>query len=214
MATTTIAHGTSSVNYRNPTLIGIAASAVLTALVIIGSRNLENFDSALFGYTIASVVAFGAIFFRYAIWLQRPATRAYFKRGLQLFFQKGKLGKNTGGAAKTVATNLIEQRFIFKRDRLRWLMHLLIMWGCIIAALGPDAARHGPGVRRSITGWLRTAFAEIADMVPGRGPAARRRRAIAAYASWVGAMVLARAVDDRALSDEILDAVFAETAAA
>ena len=135
MATTTIAHGTSSVNYRNPTLIGIAASAVLTALVIIGSRNLENFDSALFGYTIASVVAFGAIFFRYAIWLQRPATRAYFKRGLQLFFQKGKLGKNTGGAAKTVATNLIEQRFIFKRDRLRWLMHLLIMWGCIISAL-------------------------------------------------------------------------------
>jgi len=135
MATTTIAHGTSSVNYRNPTLIGIAASAVLTALVIIGSRNLENFDSALFGYTIASVVAFGAIFFRYAIWLQRPATRAYFKRGLQLFFQKGKLVKNTGGAAKTVATNLIEQRFIFKRDRLRWLMHLLIMWGCIISAL-------------------------------------------------------------------------------
>jgi len=86
--------------------------------------------------------------------------------------------------------------------------------GCIIAALGPDAARHGPGVRRSITGWLRTAFAEIADVVPGRGPAARRRRAIAAYASWVGAMVLARAVDDRALSDEILDAVFAETTAA
>jgi len=85
--------------------------------------------------------------------------------------------------------------------------------GCIVAALGPDAARHGAGVRRSITGWLRTAFAEISDMVPGRGPAARRRRAIAAYASWVGAIVLARAVDDRALSDEILDSVFAETTA-
>ena len=135
MATNTIDRAPSSVNYRNPTLIGIAASAVLTALVIIGSRNLENFDSALFGYTVASVVAFGAIFFRYAIWLQRPATRAYFIRGLKLFFQKGKLGKNTGAAAKTVATNLIEQRFIFKRDRVRWMMHLLIMWGCIISAL-------------------------------------------------------------------------------
>jgi len=123
-----------SVNYRNPTIIGIAASAVLTALVIIGSRNLENFDSALFGYTVASIVAFGAIFFRYAIWLQRPATRAYFLRGLKLFFQKGKLTKNSGVAAKTVATNLIEQRFIFKRDRVRWLMHLLIMWGCILSA--------------------------------------------------------------------------------
>ena len=124
-----------SLNYRNPTLIGIAASATLTILVIVGSRNLENFDSALFGYTIASIVAFGAIFFRYAIWLQRPSTRAYFLRGLQLFFQKGRMGRNTGVAAKTLATNLIEQRFIFKRDRLRWLMHLLIMWGCILSAL-------------------------------------------------------------------------------
>lgn len=124
----------STVNYRNPTFIGIAASAVLTLLVIVGSRNLENFDSALFGYTIASIVAFGAIFFRYAIWLQRPATRRYFRRGIQLFFKEGMIGRNSVAAARTVATNLIEQRFIFKRDRLRWLMHLLIMWGCILSA--------------------------------------------------------------------------------
>ena len=70
------------VNYLHPTLIGILASALLTLLVIVGSRNLEHFDSALFGYTVASVVAFGAIAFRYAIWLQRPATRTYFRRGL------------------------------------------------------------------------------------------------------------------------------------
>jgi len=124
-----------AVDYRNPTVIGIAASATLTLLVIVGSRNLENFDSALFGYTVASIVAFGAIFFRYAIWLQRPATRAYFKRGLQLFFQRKKLAKSAASATKTIATNLIEQRFIFKRDRARWLMHLLIMWGCILSSL-------------------------------------------------------------------------------
>lgn len=123
------------VNYLHPTLVGVIASAVLTVLVIVGSRNLENFDSALFGYTVASVVAFGAIFFRYAIWLQRPATRAYFRRGLQLFFQRKKFIKNTASAAQTVGTNLIEQRFIFKRGFLRWLTHALIMWGCVIAAL-------------------------------------------------------------------------------
>ncbi len=122
------------VNYRHPTLIGLGASALLTVLVIIGSRNLEHFDSALFGYTVASVVAFGAIFFRYAIWLQRPATRIYFKRGLQLFFQRKKFAKNTATAATTVATNLVGQRFIFKRGTMRWLMHALIMWGCILAA--------------------------------------------------------------------------------
>lgn len=123
------------INYRNPTLIGIAASAVLTVLVIVGSRNLEHFDPALFGYTIASIVALGAIVFRYAIWLQRPATRAYFWRGLDLFFKRKKLAANVGSAAGTIATNIVEQRFIFKRSKQRWLMHLLIMWGCILSAL-------------------------------------------------------------------------------
>ena len=46
------------VDRRLPTILGILASAALTALVIIGSRSLEHFDSALFGYTIASIVAF------------------------------------------------------------------------------------------------------------------------------------------------------------
>jgi len=122
-------------SYRNPTLLGIAASALLTVLVIIGSRNLEHFDPALFGYTVASIVALGAIVFRYALWLQRPATRAYFWRGLKLFFQKKKFLRNTADASATVATNLVEQRFIFKRGAQRWLMHFLIMWGCIISAL-------------------------------------------------------------------------------
>ena len=121
-------------NYRSSTLIGLAASVFLTLLVIVGSRNLEHYDSALFGYTIAGVIAFGAIVFRYALWLQRPATRTYWRRGWQLFLQREKLGKNTATAAKTLATNLIEQRFIFKRGSARWLMHFLIMWGCILSA--------------------------------------------------------------------------------
>lgn len=122
------------VNYRDPALVGLAASATLTALVIIGSRNLEHFDSALFGYLIASIVAFGAIFFRYAIWLGRPATRAYFVRGIKLFFQRKQFARNTVDTSKTVATNLIAQQFIFRRGKMRWLMHALIMWGCILSA--------------------------------------------------------------------------------
>lgn len=123
-----------ALSYRQPTLIGLAASAFLTLLVIVGSRNLEQFDSALFGYTVASIVAFGAIAFRYAVWLQRPATRVYFRRGLTLFFQRKKLAANTTTAARTFATNLVEQRFIFKRGTRRWLTHFLIMWGCVLAA--------------------------------------------------------------------------------
>ena len=104
------------VNYKNPTLIGLLASAFLTALVIIGSRNLEHFDSALFGYTVASVVAFGAIFFRYAIWLQRPATRTYFRRGLQLFFQRKKF-KWTVLSSKGTNLKKAEQSRIIDLER-------------------------------------------------------------------------------------------------
>ena len=123
-----------NVDYRRPTYFGVLASVLLTALVIIGSRTLEHFDSALFGYTIASIVALGAIVFRYAVWLQRPATRTYWMRGWQLFRDRKKLFKNTANAAETIGKNLIAQNFIFRRGFTRWLTHFLIMWGCLLAA--------------------------------------------------------------------------------
>jgi hypothetical protein len=122
-------------NNRRAVLLGLGASAFLTALVVIGSRNLEHYDAALFGYTVASIVAFGALVYRYALWLRRPATRVYWRRGWQLFRQRKKFLTNTASAAKTVATNLVEQRFIARRGFSRWLMHALIMWGCLISAL-------------------------------------------------------------------------------
>ena len=44
----------------------------------------------------------------------------------------------------------------------------------------------------------------IATLLKHGTPASRRRRAIAAYAGMVGALMLARAVDDPALAEEIL----------
>ena len=128
-------HNTSDLNYYQPAVIGLVASAILTLLVVVGSRFLLHYDSALFGYTIASIVAFGAIAFRYTIWLQRPATRAYWKRGWQLYLQKDKFAENTVEAVKTATNSLIFQRFILKRSSTRWLMHFLIMWGCILSAM-------------------------------------------------------------------------------
>lgn len=125
----------STMNYGSSTLLGVAAAALLTVLVMVGSRNLENYDSALFGYTVASVVAFGAIVYRYALWLQRPATRIYWKRGWQLYRQRNKFVKNTGSAAKTFFGNIVAQKFIFKRGFNRWLMHFLIAWGCVLSAM-------------------------------------------------------------------------------
>lgn len=135
MVTATSSHRSVSVNYRRPTLLALLASVLLTALVVIGSRNLEHYDAALFGYTVASIVAFGAVVFRYAIWLERPATRVYWRRGWQLYRERDKFLANTASAAKTVANNLVAQKFIFRRGFSRWLMHQLIMWGCILSAL-------------------------------------------------------------------------------
>ena len=85
--------------------------------------------------------------------------------------------------------------------------------GCVLAALGPDVSRQGPGVRRAVTDYVRSVVDLLVTLVPGRSKVARRRKAISAYATLVGAMVLARAVDDRALSQEILDAGLASVKA-
>jgi len=123
------------VSHRRPVLLALAASAALTVLILVGSRNLEHYDPALFGYTVASIVAFGAVVLRYAIWLQRPATRVYWRRGWTLFRDRKRLAANARSAARTLTYNLVEQRFIAHRGFRRWLMHALIMWGCVISAL-------------------------------------------------------------------------------
>ena len=78
--------------------------------------------------------------------------------------------------------------------------------GCLLAALGPDVSRQGTAVRRAVTDYVRSGCDLLAKLVPRKSKAARRQKAITIYATLVGAMVMARAVDDRALSQEILDA--------
>lgn len=78
--------------------------------------------------------------------------------------------------------------------------------GCSITSLGPDIARLGPKVRQALTEGAKGQIAVLEELVPGED-AAKRRQALAAYAAMVGAIVLARAVDDEAMSLEILEAV-------
>ncbi|MBL7091201.1 TetR/AcrR family transcriptional regulator [Acidovorax sp.] len=81
--------------------------------------------------------------------------------------------------------------------------------GCLLAALGGDAARQGPAVRHAVTEGVRAQLEGLATLMSGRTKAAKRQRALADYANLVGAMVLARAVDDEELSNEILNATAA-----
>src|SRR5690606_22527334 len=119
----------------NATAWGLGVTAVLAVLIVVGSRNLDHFDPALVGYTFASLFAAFGIAYRYAMWLRRPPTRVYWRRGLQLAlsprYWKGNLLRLPRHALSDIALN----RFIWPRGRSRWLAHWLIMWGCIIAAL-------------------------------------------------------------------------------
>jgi TetR/AcrR family transcriptional repressor of nem operon len=76
--------------------------------------------------------------------------------------------------------------------------------GCAIAALGADMARQGEGVRRGLTAHVRAQLDRFTGLLRHGTTASRRRRAIIALTGMVGALTLARAVDDPALSKELL----------
>jgi TetR/AcrR family transcriptional repressor of nem operon len=78
--------------------------------------------------------------------------------------------------------------------------------GCAFAALSADAARSGRSVRRAFAEGLEPLISILAQAIGGRSRPARRRKALAAMAELVGALMLARAVQDAPMSDEILDA--------
>jgi TetR/AcrR family transcriptional regulator, transcriptional repressor for nem operon len=79
--------------------------------------------------------------------------------------------------------------------------------GCLMAALGSEVARQESAVRHAVTDELRPFIDYLSKVVRGGTPGARRKKALALYASLVGALVVARAVDDPVLSDEVLQAV-------
>jgi TetR/AcrR family transcriptional repressor of nem operon len=78
--------------------------------------------------------------------------------------------------------------------------------GCLFAALGSDVVRQPKPVRHAFTERLRSKVETLRSLIPGRSPAARRQRALATMAGLVGALTLARAVDDPKLAEDILDA--------
>jgi len=110
------------------------STAGLCTLIVVGSRRLTHFDSALVAYTFAALFAVSGLTYRYAIWIRRPPTALYWKRGWQVFMRRGHRQRNAGLWVKRLASEFAANSFIFERGKLRWLAHMGIMWGCVIAA--------------------------------------------------------------------------------
>ena len=106
-------------------------TSLLVAIIVVGSRNLQTFDAALVIYTFAVVFATWGVLYHYNVWLDKPPTRLYWRRGWQLF--------RAGGWAAVprllglTGRQLVEQRFIRQRSTMRWITHQLLFWGCMLA---------------------------------------------------------------------------------
>ena len=77
--------------------------------------------------------------------------------------------------------------------------------GCPTAAMVAEIARHPRTTRDAFTGKIGAFIELIAAQVGEGSPRARRKTAIAVYGMMVGTLQLARAVNDKRLSDEILE---------
>ena len=72
--------------------------------------------------------------------------------------------------------------------------------GCAIAAAGTEIPRQAPEVRRAASRRIKNLIALIEQQFPGWGKSAAHEKAMGIAASLVGALMLARAVDDPQIS--------------
>jgi TetR/AcrR family transcriptional repressor of nem operon len=78
--------------------------------------------------------------------------------------------------------------------------------GCPIAALGSEMPRQAAEVRRAATRRIKEMIDVVARQLPEWGQPAAHERALVTVTTAVGALLLARAVDDPKLSDALLGA--------
>lgn len=120
---------------RRATIVTLVVTAILLALIYIGSRQFRDFDSALIGYMVGSVFAIAAMTYRYTLWINRPPTWRYFRAGWTGFLSWRNFRRYTLLIPKAWWTDIFAQTFIRRRGTTRWLMHLSIFWGVVLSLL-------------------------------------------------------------------------------
>lgn len=78
--------------------------------------------------------------------------------------------------------------------------------GCALPALGAEVARASPKTRKAFAARIEDMVEVLAGEMPAPTPKAARREAIAALATMMGALLLARMAGSGEFSDEILEA--------
>ena len=77
-------------------------TGLLVAAIVVGSRNLQNFDPALVIYTFAVIFATWGVVYHYAVWLKKPPTRVYWRpRLFELLRQRGPAAQRSACSPRT-----------------------------------------------------------------------------------------------------------------
>ena len=84
---------------------------------------------------------------------------------------------------------------------------------CPVAALGSEMPRQAPEVRRAATSRIKEMIDLVARQSPDWGKPGAHERALVTVSTMIGALLLARAVDDQRLSNAVRTAVLKHLAA-
>lgn len=84
--------------------------------------------------------------------------------------------------------------------------------GCPVSALGSEMPRQSPEVRRAATRRIKEMIDLVARQSPDWGQSSAHERALVTVATLVGTLMLARAVDEPALSDALCSAAVKQLA--
>ena len=109
--------------------------------------------------------------------------------------------------ARVIAAAPAEQAFQALIQAYLSKEHLAgIETGCPVAALGSEMPRQAPEVRRAATRRIKEMIDLVARLSPDWGQSGAHERALVTVATMVGTLMLARAVDDAALSESLCSA--------
>jgi MFS transporter, NNP family, nitrate/nitrite transporter len=117
---------------RTAATAALVAGGLVTLFIIIGSQGLRHFDWMLLHYALATVFAVAASAYRIVLWIRRPPTLRYWQQNWRLF-RSGGIVQNGLQLGQLLFNNVGAQKFIAQRSRYRWIMHMCLSWGGMMA---------------------------------------------------------------------------------
>jgi TetR/AcrR family transcriptional repressor of nem operon len=75
---------------------------------------------------------------------------------------------------------------------------------CLFSSLGTEAVRTSREARHALTESVRSQIRKFGESAPGKTAEERRQAAVGSWAAMIGTVLLARIVDDPALSDQLM----------